>query len=178
VHSVLLEIINRHHGQLQNVSGDEFRIYFGVSPKFVSMPVSSLQASHAALEALEFMNYHNESRTAAGKPPLDLGIGISTGWVVSGEVGVEGQMYYTFIGETVNVARRIGQATRSVRGGAVLVSEETYGYLNQAREYFKFGRHGQIPMEIEDRQIGVYELEGRDFQLIDCSDLYYEGEQL
>lgn len=178
VHSVLLEIINRHHGQLQNVSGDEFRIYFGVSPKFVSMPVSSLQASHAALEALEFMNYHNESRAAVGKPPLDLGIGISTGWVVSGEVGVEGQMYYTFIGETVNVARRIGQATRSVRGGAVLVSEETYGYLNQAREYLKFGRHGQIPMENEGRQIGVYELEGRDFQLIDCSDLYYEGEQL
>ncbi|MGD8631991.1 MAG: adenylate/guanylate cyclase domain-containing protein [Anaerolineales bacterium] len=178
VHAVLLEIIKRHHGQVQHISGDEFRVFFGVSPKFVSMPVSSLQASHAALEALEFMNYHNESRTAAGKPPLDLGIGISTGWVAVGEVGVEGQMYYTFIGETVNAARLIGQATRRVRGGAVLVSEETYGYLNQARAYFDFGRHGQIPMEDNDRKIGIYELEGRDFQLIDCSDLYREGERI
>ncbi len=176
VHRVLLEIIERHHGQIETVSGDEFRVYFGVSPKFVSMPVSSLQATHASLEALAFMHQHNESRTAAGKPPLDLGIGISTGWVVGGEVGSKENLYYTFIGETVNVARRIGQATRSVRGGAVLVSEETYGYLNQARAHFDFGRFGQVPMESEDRNIGVYEVEGREFHLVDCSDLYLEGE--
>ncbi|MGD2163284.1 MAG: adenylate/guanylate cyclase domain-containing protein [Anaerolineales bacterium] len=177
VHRVLLEIIERHHGQVETVSGDEFRVYFGISPKFVSMPVSSLQASHAALEALAFMHYHNETRTAAGKPPLDLGIGISTGWVVAGEVGVQDNLYYTFIGETVEIARKIGQATRSVRGGAVLVSEETYEYLNQARAHFDFGRHGQVQMEIEDRNVGVYELEGREFQLVDCSDLYVEGER-
>jgi class 3 adenylate cyclase len=176
VHRVLLEIIERHHGQVETVSGDEFRVYFGVSPKFVSMPVSSLQATHAALEALEFMHRHNENRAAAGKPPLDLGIGISTGWVVGGEVGSHDHLYYTFIGETVNVARRIGHATRSVRGGAVLVSEETHGYLNQARTQFNFGRFGQVPLEGEDRNIGVYELKGREFQLVDCSDLYKEGE--
>jgi class 3 adenylate cyclase len=178
VHSVLLGIIDRHHGQVETVSGDEFRVYFGVAPKFVSMPVSSLQATHAALEALQFMHFHNESRTAAGKPPLDLGIGISTGWVVGGEVGAHDQLFYTFIGETVSAARRIGQATRSVGGGAVLVSEETYEYLNQAREHFNFGRFGQIPMETEDRSIGVYEVEGREFQLVDCTDLYdEEGER-
>lgn len=176
VHRVLLEIIERHHGQVETVSGDEFRVYFGVSPKFVSMPVSSLQATHAALEALAFMHQHNETRAAAGKLPLDLGIGISSGWVVGGEVGSKGQLYYTFIGETVNIARRIGQATRSVRGGTVLVSEETYGYLNQARAHFDFGRYGQVPTEAEDRSIGVYEVEGREFRLVDCSDLYLEGE--
>jgi class 3 adenylate cyclase len=177
VHRVLLEIIDRHHGQVETVAGDEFRVYFGVAPKLVSMPVSSLQATHAALEALEFMHLHNESRTAAGKPPLDLGIGISTGWVVAGEVGSRDHLYYTFIGETVNIARRIGQATRTVRGGAVLVSEETYEYLNQARAHFDFGRYGQVPMEVEDRNIGVYEVEGREFRLVDCSDLYVEGER-
>jgi class 3 adenylate cyclase len=92
-------------------------------------------------------------------------------------VGVQDNLYYTFIGETVEIARKIGQATRSVRGGAVLVSEETYEYLNQARAHFDFGRHGQVQMEIEDRNVGVYELEGREFQLVDCSDLYVEGER-
>lgn len=177
VHRVLLEIIDRHHGQVEAVSGDEFRIHFGVSPKLVSMPVSSMQATHAALEALDFVHAHNELRTAAGKPPLDLGVGISTGWVAAGEIGGDDHSYYTFIGETVHIARRIGQATRSVRGGAVLVDDGTYRYLNQARAHFKFGRYGQIPMEIEDREIGVYEVEGREFKLVDCSDLYREGER-
>jgi class 3 adenylate cyclase/HAMP domain-containing protein len=177
VHRVLLEIIDRHHGHVEAVSGDELRVYFGVSPKFVSMPVSSLQATHAALESIAFMHHHNETRAAAGRSPLDLGIGISTGWVVGGEVGVQDNLYYTFIGETVEIARRIGQATRSVRGGAVLVSEETHEYLNQARAHFDFGRFGQVQMEIEDRDIGVYELEGREFQLVDCTDLYMEGDR-
>jgi class 3 adenylate cyclase len=177
VHRVILKIIERHHGQLETVSGDEFRVYFGVAPKFVSMPVSSLQATHAAMEALAFMHQHNETRASAGRSPLDLGIGISTGWVVAGEVGMHDQLYYTFIGETVNFARRIGQATRSVRGGAVLVSEETYSYLNEARAHFEFGRFGQVSMDVGDRNIGVYEVEGRDFRLVDCSDLYLEGER-
>ncbi|MDF1499307.1 MAG: cache domain-containing protein [Anaerolineales bacterium] len=177
VHRVLLEIIDRHHGQVEAVSGDEFRIHFGVSPKLVSMPVSSMQATHAALEALEFVHEHNEFRTAVGKPPLDLGVGISTGWVAAGEIGGDDHSYYTFIGKTVNIARRIGQATRSVRGGAVLVDDGTYRYLNQARAHFKFGRYGQISTEIEDREIGVYEVEGREFKLVDCSDLYLEGER-
>lgn len=177
LHRVLLEIFERHHGQTESLAGDELRVYFGVSPKYISMPISSLQATHAALEALEFMHQYNESRTAAGKAPLDFGVGISSGWVVAGGMDVQQSQYFTFIGDTVNVARRIGQATRSVRGGTILISEETYSYLNEARSQFKFGRFGQISMDSEDRSIGVYEVEGRDFRLVDCSDLYLEGER-
>lgn len=54
---------------------------------------------------------------------LFMGFGICTGVVIIGNVGTEGRMEYTAVGDTVNVAKRLQEKAQP---GQVLISHETW----------------------------------------------------
>ena len=134
------------------------------------MQVSSLQATHAGMELLDYIHALNEKRVSWGMPPLDVSVGIASGWVIAGGIGVHGSLQYTVLGDTVAAAQRLQEAANSVHGGTVLISEETHEYLSGARSQFKMGRYGRLPLEEGGQEIGIYEVEGRTERLIDMSD--------
>jgi class 3 adenylate cyclase len=59
---------------------------------------------------------------------LRIGIGINTGAVIAGTIGGGGKLEFTLIGDTVNVAARVEQLTKTT-GDAVLLTQQTVDTL-------------------------------------------------
>jgi class 3 adenylate cyclase len=55
---------------------------------------------------------------------LRIGIGINTGLVIAGTIGGAGKLEFTLIGDTVNVAARVEQLTKTT-GDAILLTHQT-----------------------------------------------------
>jgi adenylate cyclase len=90
-------------------------------------------AVRAACGLLTRLNTLNRELAAEGQAPLKVGIGIHTGPALVGSIGAmvalpdgrqQTRREYTAIGETVNLAQRIEQLTKTC-GGPVLLSEQT-----------------------------------------------------
>ena len=81
----------------------------------------------AALEIRDFMTNHNKEKVAKGEVPFEIRIGINSGPVVAGIIGVR-KFAYDIWGDTVNLANRMES-----HGGAgkVNISRNTYELIEQ-----------------------------------------------
>lgn len=61
-------------------------------------------------------------------PELRIGIGINTGVVIAGTIGGGGKLEFTLIGDTVNVAARVEQLTKTT-GDAILLTQQSVDAL-------------------------------------------------
>ncbi len=79
-------------------------------------------ATIAAQGVLNGLATLNESRVAASKSRLEIGIGINAGKVSYGNIGSEGRLDFTVLGGAVNVASRVEGLTKST-GDQVLATD-------------------------------------------------------
>jgi adenylate cyclase len=111
--------IETEGGVVDKYVGDEIMALFGAP---VSYSDDALRGVRAALRIQETISRINQSRRAAGKPEIGIGIGVNTGLAVAGNVGSNTRLNYTVLGEPVNLAARL----RSIaRAGQILISAST-----------------------------------------------------
>ena len=116
----LTEIAHRHRGTIFNMTGDGLLIAFGV-------PVPEAEPCRSAVTAA--LGMHQEFRALAEtiwrrrQIRIGLGIGISFGPVIMGNVGSERFAAFTIVGDTVNVASRIQALAEP---GTVMMTERVH----------------------------------------------------
>ena len=91
----------------------------------------------AAQEMIAFLNTFNEKQHKNNKPPFAARIGINTGPVVAGIVGIK-KYAYDIWGDTVNIAARMEQASE---GGRINISGTTYDLV---KDHFEFEHRGKV----------------------------------
>jgi adenylate cyclase len=143
-----LASIDRRSGIIDKYMGDAVMAHFNTPLR----PVVD-HAWSAVLAAWDFKQVVDEYLSVVPvEERLGIGIGISTGEPVVGNVGAEDRMEYTAIGDAVNLARRLQERAR---GGQILLSSSTYELVKGRVEV------GALePIQVRGRQATerVYEL--------------------
>ena len=138
------EAVVRHGGTIDKFAGDSIMAIFAdVRP-----------AVHCAVDMQNAMDELNRRHKGDGLPPLYMGIGLNTGWVMAGLVGSELYSAYTVIGEEVNLTSRI--EAFSLRG-QVLISDSTH---EQCRDFASTGDPMEVYVKGRSERVRVREVLG------------------
>lgn len=119
--SLMVDCISREGGMLDKFIGDAIMACFGLP---VSHGDDPDRAVRAAISMISEMWAWNAQRRASGLKTVDMGIGLNTDLVVSGNIGSPKRMDYTVIGDGVNLASRLESACKAY-SARLLASEST-----------------------------------------------------
>ncbi|HEX8101816.1 MAG TPA: adenylate/guanylate cyclase domain-containing protein [Solirubrobacteraceae bacterium] len=109
--AVVVEVVGRHGGWVNKFEGDAALVIFGC-------PADHEDCAGAALAAAREL----PTKLALAVPGVQVGIGVSAGQVVAGNVGAEQRFEYTVVGDPVNEAARLCELAKT-RPDRVLASE-------------------------------------------------------
>ena len=149
-HGMVEKAIFDNGGTLEKYIGDGVMATFG-RPERTSR--DALNAVSAARQLLEANEAYNTERTAQGKTPVEISIGIHYGPVIMGDIGPERRLEFAVVGDTVNVASRLEAESRALKCKCVMSDEVVR----------QMGAEAPVPNEITSQfeQKGDVKLRGR-----------------
>jgi adenylate cyclase len=149
--SVMVDCISREGGMLDKFIGDAIMAIFGTP---FAHDDDADRALRTAIEMLRSLKAFNAERAGHGLKPIDIGIGLNTDTVVSGNIGSPKRMDYTVIGDGVNLAARLESACKSY-GARLLISEFT---LARAKSSYRTREVDRLVVKGKTKPVGVYEV--------------------
>lgn len=123
--SLMVDCISREGGMLDKFIGDAIMACFGLPVAHEDDADRALRAGIAMIRALWEWNVE---RRAKGLKTVDMGLGLNTDTIVSGNIGSPKRMDYTVIGDGVNLASRLESACKTY-SARILISETTVSRL-------------------------------------------------
>jgi adenylate cyclase len=147
--AVMVQEIFAEHGTLDKFMGDGIMAVFGAP---ISRPDDPVRAVRAALGMRRSLRGFNERQRARGGVEIEIGIGISHGESISGNVGSEQRMEYTVIGDSVNLAARLEGLTKN-HPYKILINDRIY---EQVKDRFECVLLGEERVKGKAQPVQVY----------------------
>ena len=151
VMEALSDCVVAQGGVLVDYIGDELIAMWG-APR--NQPDHAKLGCSAAIAMLDKLPGLNEKWHEKLPRPIDIGIGINTGWAGVGNTGTKRKFKYGPLGNAVNIASRLQGLTRHYKAGLV-VSGGTFSKLDGG---FQARRLGKVKVVNIDEPFEVYEL--------------------
>lgn len=143
------KIIESHNIEKIKTIGDSYMCAGGLP---VVNRTNAVDVVRAAIEIQQFMHRHMEEREKQGRSFFQIRIGIHTGSVVAGIVGIR-KFAYDIWGDTVNIASRMES---SGEAGKINISGSTYELV---KDKFRCVHRGKIEAKNKG-EIEMYFVEG------------------
>ena len=117
---IMVDDVIKNNGVLDKLIGDAIMATFGIPYKSEK---DAINAADTALQMIKNLKTLNESENLAAE--VNIGIGIATGDIISGNIGSKKRFEYTVIGDSVNLASRLESLTKFYKL-KILICETTY----------------------------------------------------
>lgn len=143
--------IMKYQGTIDEFIGDAILVLFGAPTQREDDAERAIACAVAMQLAMDSVNRKNER---LGLPSIEMGIGISTGEVVVGNIGSAKRAKYGVVGHHVNLAARIESYTV---GGQILISEST---LQEVDPIVQIDGEIQVQPKGFNEPINIYEVGG------------------
>ena len=159
IHHWMERAIFEHEGSIEDYIGDAVLAIFGVpepGARDAIRALSSAFALHAAARRW------NRRRTRRNLPEIRIGIGLHYGSAVLGDVGTERYVEFTVIGDTINAASRLQEATRALRCDVVVSDDLVRAVMGGAtaderrRLLRRLRHHGALAIRGRSQPIEVW----------------------
>jgi len=149
----MVEAVFNYKGTLDKFIGDALMAVFGAP-----LPVENhaWMAVQSALDMRQRLQAFNARRFMENQPQIRIGMGISSGEVVSGNIGSKKRMDYTVIGDGVNLSSRLEGVTKEY-GCDLIISEFTYNYC---RDRIWVRELDKIRVKGKNEAVNIYEVIG------------------
>jgi len=149
--TIMVDCIQKEGGMLDKFIGDAIMAAFGIP---LPHDDDEDRAVRAAIGMINALRAWNRRRTAEGKKPVGMGIGLNTDTVVSGNIGSPKRMDYTLIGDGVNLASRLESLCKQYHA-SILISENT---CRRLKGTYRIREVDNVQVKGKTQCVGVYEV--------------------
>lgn len=146
------KIALKYGGTIDKFIGDAVMVFFG-DPTTQGAKKDAVAAVSMAIAMRKHMKVLRQQWRSQGiTKPLEIRMGINTGYCTVGNFGADTRMDYTIIGREVNLASRLESASES---GEILISHETYSMI---KDLIMCRDKGQISVKGFSRPVQIYQV--------------------
>src|SRR5205823_121139 len=141
----LVPIVQKYQGMIDKFIGDEIMALFGAPIAHEDDPERALRAALEMMEAIAAVNRQHGTG-------LGIHIGINSGPVIAGQIGSENRRDYSVMGDAVNLAARLEDASSR---GEIFVGPSTY---QQTAHAFDFEKIPPLSLKGKEQPVQVHRL--------------------
>ena len=147
------EIALKHGGTIDKFIGDAIMVFFG-DPSTKGAKADAVAAVSMAIDMKRHMAELRQRWLNQGiQNPLEIRMGINTGFCTVGNFGTEDRLDYTLLGTEVNLASRLESASEP---GEILISHETYSFV---KDLIMCRDKGEIQVKGYQQPVRVYSVD-------------------
>lgn len=152
--SEMVEVVYKYGGEVDKFIGDALLAVF-YAHDAPSETTTALQAIYCALEMRERLSEFNRRRVESRRPPLEIGVGITHGEIISGPIGAKDRMDFTVIGDVVNLANRIEKLSKLGKHTRIVFSHQVE---EKVRGLLSYELLSTERIRGKEEEVKVYEL--------------------